>query len=217
MSLNKSSSEYVKANDNRFGLRVSSTVPHCNKVNRFRDGFTPFATTIKNHVSSQHPVKWAEYKLINLSDDQNAFFDNVPVSFKNLIKAHFPSSSLGAERAMVFKIEKDIVDVIVGDMMFNPSDDIIDSDSQDDMYKPSAFGSDAERNAVLHRQAQQSALAKEQALSLFKRIDGNDNADYAYSVTILKSKTTVFQLAVQYVACGANGSQLTELHVQRST
>jgi hypothetical protein len=105
---------------------------------------------------------------------------------------------------MVFDIEKDIFEVIVGDMMFNPSDDIFDSNSKDDMYKPPAFGSDAEHNAVLHRQDQQSVLAKEQALSLFKRIDGNDNANYAYSVTIPKSKTTVFQLVVQYVACSAS-------------
>jgi len=73
--------------------------------------------------------------------------------FKNSIKAHFPSSSLGAEREMVFDIEKDIVDVIVGDMMFEPSDDIIDNDPEDDMDEPPTFGSDAERNAVLHQRA----------------------------------------------------------------
>jgi hypothetical protein len=81
-------------------------------------------------------------------------------------------------------------------MMFEPSDDIIDNDPEDDMDEPPTFGSDAERNAVLHRRAQQSVLAKERALSLFKRVDGNDDADYAYCVTIPKSKTTVFQLAV---------------------
>jgi hypothetical protein len=70
--------------------------------------------------------------------------------------------------------------------------------------KPPAYGSDAERNAVLHRQAQQPVLVKEQALSLFKCIDGDDDTDYAYSLTILKLKTTVFQLAVRYVACGAS-------------
>jgi hypothetical protein len=118
-----------------------------------------------------------EYKLRDSSDDRKAFFDDVPVSFKNSIKAHFPSSSLGVEREMVFNIEKDIVDVIVRDMMFEPSDDIIDSDPEDDMDEPPAFSSDAERNVALHRRAQQSVLAKEQALSLFKRVDGDDNAD----------------------------------------
>jgi hypothetical protein len=47
-------------------------------------------------------------------------------------------------------------------------------------------------------------LAKERALSLFKRVDGDDDADYAYCVTIPKSKTMVFQLAVRYIACGAS-------------
>ncbi|CAN5966279.1 unnamed protein product [Sphagnum jensenii] len=229
MALNKRSSEYVKANDDRFGLRVSSKAPNCNKVNSLQCRFCiafgceekvgakrkpstdvqgwirPFRyDNIENHVSGQHPAKWAEYKLLDSSDDRKAFFDDVLVSFKNSMKAHFPSSSLGTEREMVFNIEKDIVDVIVGDMMFEPNDDIIDSDPEDDMDEPPAFSSDAERNVVLHRQAQQSVLAKERALSLFKRIDGDDDADYAYCVTIPKSKTTVFQLAVRYVACGTS-------------
>jgi hypothetical protein len=229
MALNKRSSEYVKANDDRFGLRVSSKAPNCNKVNSLQCRFCiafgreekvgakrklstdvqgwihPFRhDNIENHVSGQHPAKWAEYKLLDSFDDRKAFFDDIPVSFKNSIKAHFPSSSLGAEREMVFDIKKDIVDVIVRDMMFEPSDDIIDSDPEDDMDEPPAFGSDAERNVVLHRRAQQSVLAKEQALSLFKRVDGDDDADYAYCVRIPKSKTTVFQLAVRYVACGAS-------------
>jgi hypothetical protein len=143
MSSNKRSSECVKANDDRFGLQVSSRAPHCNKVNGLQCRFCiafgceekvvakpkpssevqgwihPFCcNNIENHVSGQHPAKWAEYKLIDLSDDWNAFFDDVPVLFKNSIKAHFTSSSLGAERAMVFDIKKDIVDVIVEDIIF---------------------------------------------------------------------------------------------------
>ncbi|CAM6029622.1 unnamed protein product [Sphagnum balticum] len=214
MASNKRSSEYVKANDDRFGLRVSSKASNCNKVNNLQCRFCiafgreekvgakrklstdvqgwirPFRyDNIENHVFGQHPVKWAKYKLLDSSNDRKAFFDDVSVSFKNSIKAHFPSSSLGAEREMVFDIEKDIVDVIVRDMMFEPSDDIIDSDPEDDMDEPPAFGSDAERNVVLHRRAQQLVLAKEQALSLFKRVDGDDDTDYAYCVTIPKSKT----------------------------
>ncbi|CAK9196797.1 unnamed protein product [Sphagnum troendelagicum] len=44
-------------------------------------------------------------------------------------------------------------------MMFEPSDDIIDSDPEDDMDEPPAFGSDVERNVVLHRRAQQVVYA----------------------------------------------------------
>jgi hypothetical protein len=43
-------------------------------------------------------------------------------------------------------------------------------------------------------------LAKEWALSLFQRVDQEEeeegNASYSYSVTIPKSKTTIFQLSV---------------------
>lgn len=103
---------------------------------------------IENHVSVQHPSKWAEYKRLDSSNDRKAFFDDVPISFKNSIKAHYPSSSLRAEREMLFDIEKNIVDVIVGDMMFEANDDDIDNDPDDDMDKPPAFGNNAERNAV---------------------------------------------------------------------
>ncbi|OAE26611.1 hypothetical protein AXG93_4542s1320 [Marchantia polymorpha subsp. ruderalis] len=95
---------------------------------------------IENHVSGQHPSKWMEYKRLDSSDDWKAFFDDVSVSFKNSIKVHFPSSSLGVEREMMFDIAKNIVDVIVGDMMFEANDDDIDSDPDDDMDKPPAFG-----------------------------------------------------------------------------
>jgi hypothetical protein len=39
MASNKRSSEYVKANDNRFGLRVSSKAPNCNNVNSLQCRF----------------------------------------------------------------------------------------------------------------------------------------------------------------------------------
>jgi hypothetical protein len=39
MASNKRSSEYVKANDDRFGLRVSSKAPNCNKVNSLQCRF----------------------------------------------------------------------------------------------------------------------------------------------------------------------------------
>ncbi len=86
---------------------------------------------------------------------------------KNSIKAHFPSSSLGAERQIVFDIEKDIVDVIVHGMMFDPAD-IVNNDADNDAEENDpAFDSDAERDAVLRRCIQKAALAKERALSLF--------------------------------------------------
>lgn len=57
-------------------------------------------------------------------------------------------------------------------------------------------------------------MAKERGLSIFKRVDAdhdNEDADYAYCVTISKSKTIVFQLAVRYVACGTSFRMATNI------
>ncbi|KAH9573897.1 hypothetical protein CY35_01G025600 [Sphagnum magellanicum] len=200
-------SEYVKDNDVRLGLRVSTRAANggpqvtrlqCRfyiafgrkeKVGAKRQASTvvqgwmrPFRyDNIKSHVSGQHPTKWAKFKQLDSIVDRQAFFDDVPIAFKNYIKAYFPSSSLGVERQIVFDIEKDIVDVIIRGMMFDPAN-IVDNDA--------------------------NTLAKEQALSLFQRVDQEEeeegNASYSYSVIIPKSKTTIFQLSVRYVSCGAS-------------
>jgi hypothetical protein len=156
---------------------------------------------IESHVSGHHPTKWVEYKRLNSIVERQAFFGDVPVVFRNSIKAHFSSSSLGAERQIVFDIEKDIVDVIMRGMMFGPSN-IVDSDADSDVEENDpAFGSDTEHNVVLRRRIQKAALAKEQGLSLFQRMDQEEeeeegNASYSYSVIIPKSKTIVFKLYV---------------------
>ncbi|CAK9276215.1 unnamed protein product [Sphagnum jensenii] len=89
----------------------------------------------------------------------------------------------------------DSVDVIVRNMMFDPAD-IVDNDADNDAEgNDPAFGSDAERDVVLRQRIQKAALAKERALSLFQRVDQEEeegNANYSYSITIPKSKTTVF-------------------------
>jgi hypothetical protein len=122
---------------------------------------------IESHVSGQHPMKWVEYKRLDLIVERQAFFDDVPLAFKNSIKAHFPSSFIGAERQIVFDIEKDIMDVIVHGMMFDPAD-IVNSDANSDgEVNDLAFGSDAEHNVVLCWCIQKAALVKERALSLF--------------------------------------------------
>jgi len=59
------------------------------------------------------------------------------------------------------------VDVIVRGMMFDPAD-IVDSNADSDAEENDpAFGSDIERDAVLHQRIQKAALAKERVLSLF--------------------------------------------------
>jgi len=118
---------------------------------------------------------------------------------------------LGAERQIVYDIEKDILDTIVGDMMFNPEDQD-DSDADHDADEEPAFGSAVEINVLRLRHRQAAAKAKEQALSLFKRVELEDDvAIYFYSVTIPKTKTILFRLAVRYVSCGTSFRMAYEL------
>jgi hypothetical protein len=126
---------------------------------------------IESHISGQHPTKWAEFKQLNSIIERQAFFDDVSVAFRNSIKAHFPFSSLGAKRQIVFDIEKDIVDVIVRGMMFDPVD-IVDNDANNDAKENDlAFGSDTERDVVFRQRIQKAALAKERTISLFQHVD----------------------------------------------
>jgi len=58
--------------------------------------------------------------------------------------------ALGVDQQIVYNIKKDIVDTIVGDMMFNPEDQN-DSDADHDVDEEPAFNSAAEINALLLR------------------------------------------------------------------
>ena len=140
-------SGYVKDNDVRYGLKVAHCDPKSSKVTSLQCRFCiafdreekvglrrkvaitvqgwshPFRyDDIENHLHNQHSGEWALYQALESSSKNATFFDGVPIVFKNSIKVHFPSSSLGVERQIVYDIKEDIVDTIVGDMMFNPID-----------------------------------------------------------------------------------------------
>jgi hypothetical protein len=232
----KRSSGYVKDNDVRYGLKVAHRDPKSSKVIGLQCRFCiafgreekvgskrkaattvqgwshPFCyDNIENHLCNQHSGQWVLYQALESSSERASFFNDVPVAFKNSIKAHFPSSSLGAEQQIVYDIEKDIVDTIVGDMLFNPEDQD-DNDADHDADEEPAFGNAAEINALHLRHRQAAAKAKERALSLFKRVESEDDVTiYFYSVTIPKTKTTLFRLAVRYVSCGTSFRMASEL------
>jgi hypothetical protein len=46
-------------------------------------------------MHTQHQMKWLEYDAIHSNSKHDQFFTNVPVVFKNSIKAHFVSESMG--------------------------------------------------------------------------------------------------------------------------
>jgi hypothetical protein len=87
-------------------------------------------------------------------------------------------------------------------MFKNPSDND-DSDEDNDMEEVPRFGSTAELQALFDQRCAISAKARDRALSLLKEVEFEDG-DYSYSVTIPKTKTTVFGLVVCYVSCGTS-------------
>jgi len=68
----------------------------------------------------------------------------------------------------VFDIDRNIVDTIVGDMLFDLVDE---SDNDDDVdVENHVFGNEAEFNAIMHLCLEVVTTAKSRALSLFKQI-----------------------------------------------
>ncbi len=93
------------------------------------------------------------------------------------------------------------MDTIVEDMMFNLEDQD-DNDADHDTDEEPSFGSATEINALLLQRRPAAAKAKGRALSLFKHVESkHDIAIYSYSVTIPKTKTTLFRLVVRHVSC----------------
>jgi hypothetical protein len=70
-----------------------------------------------HHLTQQHPQKWSEYSKLDGPQEQEAFFNAVDVPFANTIDAHYDVSG-----NLRFSINKSIVEVIIGDMLFNPDD-----------------------------------------------------------------------------------------------
>jgi hypothetical protein len=101
-----------------------------------------------------------------------------------------------------------IVNTIVGNMLFDPADEF-DNDEDADVENL-VFGIEAKFNVVMRLRLEAVVIAKSQALAMFKRIqskandDVSDEAQFSYSVTKPKMKTTLFSLVVHYVSCEAS-------------
>jgi hypothetical protein len=119
-------------------------------------------------MHTQHPTQWAQYVTIKSHNECDHFFADVPVAFKNSIKVHFSSSSLGVECQIVFNIDKNIVDTIVGNMLFDPANE--SNNYEDTDVEDPIFGSEVEFNIVMHLHLKVVATTKSRALALFKQI-----------------------------------------------
>jgi hypothetical protein len=127
---------------------------------------------MKKHAEQQHPEAFAEYS--GLGDaEKNAYFDAL-VARNNALHTHFDE-----ENTVRFVINKDIVEVIIGDMLFDPDD---------------ADASPTRARAL-------------EIFKLFEDADRTDGAGgedvnvEAYEVKIASSRC--FDLVLGYVSCGS--------------
>ncbi|KAI9915636.1 hypothetical protein PsorP6_007673 [Peronosclerospora sorghi] len=64
------------------------------------------------HLENQHPNKWEEYNQSS-KEERELFFNGHP--FKSTMHAHFA----GTQTALHFSVNQDIVDVHIGEMLFD--------------------------------------------------------------------------------------------------
>ncbi len=255
-------SSYVKENDLKFGVSVSSRVMHTGTVHGLRCRFcvsfgrelnkvgtkrktsqvsaqtwsVPFRyDNIENHVRTQHPAKWSEYdeakKQWNYAsrfEECNKFFDEVISTSRSNFWSPAGKAGKTSEQPLMFPIDKNIIEVIIGEMMYSPTstgdgcvNDVDSSNSHEELEDnaSSLFCSVAEQLAVASDRRVLAARSKEAALSLFERVDdnavmpvGNDatvagnneelESSYKYMATI--SIPLLFDLAVRYISCGTS-------------
>ncbi len=121
---------------------------------------------------AQHPQAFDEYSNL-ANDDKKKYFDRA--NFNNTLAAHFDG-----EKSLVFIINRDIVDVIIGDMLFNPDD---------------------EESAPTRERALN--IFKIFADADMDNDDGEQDLNRdAYKVEIKSSR--LFNLIVGFIACGAS-------------
>lgn len=79
----------------------------------------PFrADMYRRHMISQHPQRWKEYSELTAREKESFFDSNAPVVHRNTINSHFGGSQVPVQ----LRVDKDIVDVIIGDMLFQEDD-----------------------------------------------------------------------------------------------
>lgn len=127
---------------------------------------------MRAHAESQHKEKWLEYKVL-CDADKKIFFDGVtPIS--NTLRAHFDG-----ENHIRFDVERDIVQVLVGDLLFDPE----------------AEGAAVEKEAALR-----FFTVLEDSESESDDEDEDEEKDY----TVFIKSSRLFHLIVRFVARGAS-------------
>ncbi|KAH8956639.1 hypothetical protein BDL97_07G051700 [Sphagnum fallax] len=140
------------------------------QTQKFKFWSAPWRTDLMlQHNKEQHPLRWAEYEA--LSQGEKKIDDDV----------------------LEFVLSRSIVDIIIGELMFQPDDELAEIEDED----PDII--------VVSRSAKITKL-RHHAMSLFKANDDVDDDELrAYKVEIKNVKR--FQLAIQFVSAGMSFKQ----------
>ncbi|OAE19060.1 hypothetical protein AXG93_2839s1560 [Marchantia polymorpha subsp. ruderalis] len=171
MSKNKRNSASVKANDDRYGLKAVLRCASTLVVSRVLCVFCIMFSREKN-VGVKRKIT------TNVQGWSAPFcYDNIELHMKNQHAVEF----VHYESEMMYSTEEE-------------TSDVDDNDEQE-----LAFGGEAEREIVVANRRASAVKTKERAMALFKRNEPADNDDKvpsSYIVTIAKSKTQLFNLAI---------------------
>ena len=127
---------------------------------------------MKAHPEVQHAEKWREYD--QSSHQEKEFFFKFIFPFKSTVNSHFS----GSQTQLEFSVKKDIVDVLIDDMLFDPSGD-------------GEVASSQERSLA--------AFTELTAVDKIQDSDGDIQTD-RYGINIVN--TVQFNLTVEYLAVG---------------
>ena len=70
------------------------------------------------HLTRQHLLKWAEYKLVRKDPDALMNFFDTHIPFTSKLDSHFQ-----ADKPLTFIIDAQIVDTVIAEMLFDPEDE----------------------------------------------------------------------------------------------
>jgi hypothetical protein len=132
----------------------------------------------KQHLIRQHPEAWKEYTALSPEDKKTRFHDD-HVKVANTLAMH-----MDGENPYVFLIYRDIVDVVIGDLLFNPDDD--------------------EEELTRER-----ALAFFKLSS-----DAGDDAESQDAYSVIVKSSRLFRLAIKFVSCGSTFRMASQLFHQ---
>lgn len=79
----------------------------------------PFRTDLyRKHLETQHPLRWRMYSALTTPEKAKCFVENGPIVHRQTLRSHFS----GPQVALNYYVNKNIVDVIVSEMLFHADD-----------------------------------------------------------------------------------------------